>query len=175
MVTAFIVSIYSEIRGLSLEKAQGMWLFKGMFGRMLFLFIFLPMIELYLLIMLGSRIGAMPTIGLIVLTGVLGASLARQQGLSVLSRIQREMASGKPPAQELVEGALIVVGGIVLLTPGIITDLFGFSLLVPPIRKAICQSLTKSFGKKVSKATGFSHMSDGFSSFRKGSDDVIDV
>ena len=56
-----------------------------------------------------------------------------------------------------------------------ITDLFGFSLLVPPIRKAICQSLTKSFGKKVSKATGFSHMSNGFSSFRKGSDDVIDV
>lgn len=102
-----------------------------MFGRMLLLFVFLPMVELYLLIMLGSRIGAMPTIGLIVFTGVLGATLARQQGLSVLSKIQREMASGNPPTQELVEGALIVVGGIVLLTPGIITDLFGFSLLVP--------------------------------------------
>ena len=88
-----------------------------MFGRMLFLFIFLPMVELYLLIMLGSRIGAMPTIGLIVLTGVIGASLARQQGLSVLAKIQREISSGKPPTTELVEGALIVVGGIVLLTP----------------------------------------------------------
>ena len=65
-----------------------------MFGRMLLLFIFLPMVELYLLIMLGSRIGAMPTIGLIVLTGIIGASLARQQGLSVLSKIQREMSSG---------------------------------------------------------------------------------
>ena len=105
-----------------------------MFGRMLFLFIFLPMVELYLLIMLGSRIGAMPTIGLIVLTGIIGATLARQQGLSVLSKIQREMASGKPPTQELVEGALIVVGGIVLLTPGIVTDIFGFSLLFPPVR-----------------------------------------
>jgi len=107
-----------------------------MFGRMLLLFIFLPMVELYFLIMLGSRIGAMPTIGLIVLTGIIGATLARQQGLSVLSKIQREMSSGKPPAQELVEGALIVVGGIVLLTPGIITDIFGFSLLIPPFRKS---------------------------------------
>ena len=146
-----------------------------MFGRMLFLFIFLPMVELYLLIMLGSRIGAMPTIGLIVLTGIIGATLARQQGLSVLSKIQREMASGKPPTQELVEGALIVVGGIVLLTPGIVTDIFGFSLLVPPVRKIVCRSLTRAFSKKVGKAAGFSRTSDGFSSFRKDSDDVIDV
>ena len=146
-----------------------------MFGRMLLLFIFLPMVELYLLIMLGSRIGAMPTIGLIVLTGLLGASLARQQGLSVISRIQKEMASGKPPTQELVEGALIVVGGIVLLTPGIITDIFGFSLLIPSIRKALCRTLTKSFTKKVTKATGFSHFSCGFNNSRRDADDVIDV
>jgi UPF0716 protein FxsA len=146
-----------------------------MFGRMLLLFIFLPMVELYLLIMLGSRIGAMPTIGLIVFTGLLGASLARQQGLSVLSRIQKEMASGKPPTQELVEGALVVVGGIVLLTPGIITDIFGFSLLLPSIRKALCRTLTKSFTKKVDRSTGFSHFSNGFNNARKDADDVIDV
>jgi UPF0716 protein FxsA len=146
-----------------------------MFGRMLLLFIFLPMVELYLLIMLGSRIGAMPTIGLIVITGLLGASLARQQGLSVLSRIQKEIASGKPPTQELVEGALIVVGGIVLLTPGIITDIFGFSLMVPSIRKALCLSLTKSFTQKVGSANGFSHFSSGFNHARKDADDVIDV
>jgi UPF0716 protein FxsA len=146
-----------------------------MFGRMLLLFIFLPMVELYLLIMLGSRIGAMPTIGLIVFTGLLGASLARQQGLSVLSRIQKEMASGKPPTQELVEGALVVVGGIVLLTPGIITDIFGFSLLLPSIRKALCRTLTKSFTKKVGRSTGFSHFSNGFNNVRKDADDVIDV
>ena len=102
---------------------------------MLLLFVFVPMIELYLLLMVGSRIGAMPTIGLIVLTGILGATLARQQGLSTLARIQREMAEGRPPTGELVEGALVLVGGIVLLTPGILTDLFGFCLLVPQIRK----------------------------------------
>ena len=146
-----------------------------MFGRMLFLFVFLPMVELYLLIMLGSRIGAMPTIGLIVITGIIGATLARQQGLSVLSKIQREMASGKPPTHELIEGALIVVGGIVLLTPGIVTDIFGFSLLVPSLRKIVCRSLTRAFSKKVGKTTGFSNTSAGFSSFRKDSDDVIDV
>lgn len=142
---------------------------------MLLLFIFLPMIELYLLIMLGSRIGAMPTIGLIVLTGIIGASLARQQGISVLTRIQQEISSGKAPTQELVEGALILVGGIVLLTPGIITDIFGFSLLVPPVRRALCKSLTSTFTKKVGKPTGFSHSSQGFTSFRKDSDDIIDV
>jgi UPF0716 protein FxsA len=146
-----------------------------MFGRMLLLFIFLPMVELYLLIMLGSRIGAMPTIGLIVLTGVLGASLARQQGLSVLAKIQKEISSGKPPTTELVEGALIVVGGIVLLTPGILTDIFGFSLLIPPIRKALCKKLTSSFSKHVGKATRFAHSSNQYSSFRKDADDVIDV
>ena len=147
----------------------------NMFGRMLLLFIFLPMVELYLLIMLGSRIGAMPTIGLIVLTGIIGATLARQQGLSVLSKIQREMSSGKPPAQELIEGALIVVGGIVLLTPGIITDIFGFSLLIPPFRKALCRKLTKSFSQNMGKASGFAYSSKSASSFRKDSDDVIDV
>jgi len=146
-----------------------------MFGKMLILFIFLPMVELYLLIMLGARIGAMPTIGLIVLTGILGASLARQQGLSVLAKIQKEMAAGNPPAQELVEGVLVLVGGLVLLTPGILTDLFGFSLLVAPIRKTICQKLTQSFTKKVGKMSGFSRESTGFSSFRKDSEDVIDV
>ena len=146
-----------------------------MFGRMLILFVFLPMVELYLLIMLGSRIGAMPTIGLIVITGILGATLARQQGLSVLSKIQNEIASGKPPTRELVEGALIVVGGIVLLTPGILTDLFGFSLLVPPIRRAICRKLTDSFARKVGQASGFAHSSREYSSFRKNADDVIDV
>lgn len=144
-----------------------------MFGRLLLIFIFLPMIELYLLIMLGSRIGLMPTIGLIVLTGVLGASLARQQGLSTLAKIQNEMKQGKPPTQELVEGAMILVGGIVLLTPGILTDLFGFAMMVPGIRKP----LAKQF--KVRIPQGFSSTNNGFRTNAGNSktqdDDVIDV
>ena len=70
---------------------------EDMFGRLLLLFVFLPMIELYLLIMLGARIGPMPTIGLIVLTGVIGATLARQQGLSTLAKIQNELKQGRAP------------------------------------------------------------------------------
>lgn len=144
-----------------------------MFGRLLLLFVFLPMIELYLLIMLGARIGPMPTIGLIVLTGILGATLARQQGLSTLAKIQNELKSGRPPTQELVEGAMIVVGGLVLLTPGILTDLFGFAMMLPGIRR----SLAKQF--KVKIPHGFSSTTSGFRAGtekdRKQDDDVIDV
>ena len=123
--------------------------------------------------MLGARIGPMPTIGLIVLTGILGATLARQQGLSTLAKIQNELKSGRPPTQELVEGAMIVVGGLVLLTPGILTDLFGFAMMVPGIRR----SLAKQF--KIKLPQGFSSTTSGFRAGtekdRKQDDDVIDV
>ena len=102
-----------------------------LFVTLLFLFIVIPTAELVLLMMLGVRIGWMPTLGLIVFTGILGATLARQQGLSILRKIQTEMQNGRPPALEMVEGAMIVIGGMVLLTPGIITDGLGFALLVP--------------------------------------------
>jgi UPF0716 protein FxsA len=142
-----------------------------MFGRLLLLFVFLPMIELYLLIMLGARIGPMPTIGLIVLTGILGATLARQQGLSTLAKIQNELRQGRAPTQELAEGAMILVGGLVLLTPGILTDIFGFAMLVPGIRK----SLAKQF--KVRFPKGFTSTSTGSQAGSKSrrDDDVIDV
>jgi UPF0716 protein FxsA len=143
-----------------------------MFGRLLFLFIFIPIIELYLLMLLGSRIGPMPTIGLIVLTGFLGASLARSQGLSTLRKIQKEMGEGRPPTQELVEGVMILIGGVVLLTPGILTDLFGFAMLLPGFRKSIASKLKASLVQSVAaskKSTGS----------RTGSpnedDDVIDI
>ena len=142
-----------------------------MFGRLLLLFVFLPMIELYLLIMLGARIGPMPTIGLIVLTGILGATLARQQGLSTLAKIQNELRQGRAPTQELAEGAMILVGGLVLLTPGILTDIFGFAMMVPGIRK----SLAKQF--KIRFPQGFASTNTGFQSGQKSrdDDDVIDV
>lgn len=142
-----------------------------MFGRLLLLFVFLPMIELYLLILLGSRIGPMPTIGLIVLTGIIGATLARQQGLSTLAKIQNELKQGRAPTQELVEGAMILVGGLVLLTPGILTDIFGFAMMVPSIRK----SLAKQFNVRIPK--GFTSTNAGFQAGSKSSqdDDVIDV
>jgi len=142
-----------------------------MFGRLLILFIVVPIVELYLLVQLGLRIGLPPTLGLIVLTGFLGASLARQQGLSTLRKIQQEVSNGRPPTQELVEGVMILIGGIVLLTPGILTDLFGFALLLPWFRKSFARKLRKDFEKSAFKKS-FSHGKS--SGFRKD-DDVIDV
>ena len=147
-----------------------------MFSRLLFLFIFIPIAELYLLIMVGSRIGFLPTIGLIVFTGILGASLARQQGLSTLAKIQSELKSGRPPTDKLIEGAMIVVGGIVLITPGILTDLFGFALMVPKFRKGIAASLKKSFGGNFSTIRPNMGGKPGDKdSFKNSRDDVIDV
>lgn len=93
------------------------------------------MLELYLLFQLGSATSPLFAIGLVILTGIVGAALARQQGANVIQRIQSELGSGKMPADSLTDGVLILIAGVLLITPGILTDLFGFSLLIPPIRK----------------------------------------
>ena len=89
-----------------------------MLPALLLLFITIPFLELYLLLELGRRVGALPTIALTIATGVLGAALARAQGFAALRRIQRDSASGQLPAGALLEGALILVAGVLLLTPG---------------------------------------------------------
>lgn len=98
------------------------------------IFVGIPLIELVLLIEIGQRIGTLPTIAIIVVTGILGATLARQQGLSVLGQLQSEMAEGRMPAVPLVDGVLVLVAAAVLLTPGLLTDAVGFTLLVPAVR-----------------------------------------
>ncbi len=102
-----------------------------MFVRLLILFTVVPLIELALLIKLGNIIGLWPTIFIVIATGVLGAALARSQGTQVISAIRAEVAEGRPPTESLINGLLVLVGGVVLLTPGLLTDLLGFSLLVP--------------------------------------------
>jgi len=141
-----------------------------MFGRLLLLFIFVPIIELYFLGLLIGRINLMPTIGLIVLTGFFGAALARWQGLSTMRKIQEEMRKGRPPAQELVEGVMILIGGIALMTPGILTDLFGFAMLLPGIRTSIARKLKESLVQSVTAGT-----SDRSKGSRNQDDDVIDI
>ena len=102
-----------------------------MFARLLFLFVVVPFVELYILIELGTRIGAMPTLGIVIITGIVGAALAKQQGFAVLRRIQTEMASMQMPGDAMFDGVLVLVGGILLMTPGILTDITGFLLLIP--------------------------------------------
>ncbi|MDO9517654.1 MAG: FxsA family protein [Methanosarcinaceae archaeon] len=102
-----------------------------MFAKLLFLFVVVPFVELYILIELGTRIGAMPTLGIVILTGIAGAALAKHQGLEVLRRIQTEMSYMQMPGDAMFDGVLVLVGGILLMTPGILTDITGFLLLIP--------------------------------------------
>jgi len=104
------------------------------FIKLLSIFIFVPLVELYILIEAGRIIGVVPTISLILMTGIAGAWLARSQGVELLRQIQNEMARGQMPAMALIDGAMVLVGGLLLLTPGFFTDLLGFSFLVPQTR-----------------------------------------
>jgi len=105
------------------------------FPLLFLLFLFIPLLEIYLLIKAGSVIGALPTVALVVFTAVLGAFLLRLQGLSTMNRIRTSMAQGKVPALEILEGAALLVAGGLLLTPGFFTDTIGFLLLIPPLRR----------------------------------------
>lgn len=106
-----------------------------MFIRLLIIFTAVPILELYVLIEAGKQIGIGATIGMIFLTGIAGAYLARSQGFQIVNRIQTELNQGTLPAEELIDGAMILAGGLLLLTPGFCTDLFGFCLLTPVTRQ----------------------------------------
>jgi UPF0716 protein FxsA len=110
-------------------------------GRLLLLFVLVPVLELFLLIEIGQWIGTGPTIALIILTGVLGAFLARRQGLQVLARLRSEIQSGQPPTDSIFEGVLVLVAGAFLMTPGVLTDIVGFSCLIPATRRLIKRAI----------------------------------
>jgi len=111
----------------------------------------LPALELALLIEVGRRIGTGPTIGLIVLTGVVGASLARSQGLQVIGRLQSETAAGRLPASELMDGLMILIASALLVTPGVLTDAFGFACLTPGFRAVVKRDLLRRFERAVAE------------------------
>ena len=100
-------------------------------------FTIIPIIEIYLLIEIGSMFGALTAVTLVILTGFLGAFLARMQGLQTLYRIQESLREGRMPSGELLDALLIVIAGLVLLTPGLLTDSAGFLLLIPATRNSI--------------------------------------
>jgi UPF0716 protein FxsA len=105
------------------------------------LFLVIPIIEVYLLIEVGSRIGAGWTVLLVVATAIIGVNLLRQQGLSTLMRANRAMLQGQVPAMEMMEGLFLAVGGALLITPGFFTDIIGFICLLPFTRRGIIQYL----------------------------------
>jgi len=101
------------------------------------LFIVLPIAELYVIIQVGDWIGVWPTIALLLLDGFLGAALLRSQGRTAWRRFQDALAQNKVPAKEVYDGTAIIFGGALLMTPGFISDVFGFILLIPPSRAAV--------------------------------------
>lgn len=103
--------------------------------RLFLLFTLVPALELFLLLQIGAWLGPLPAFGLVLGTGIAGAWLARRQGVAVLLRLVRDAQQGVPPAEALAEGALVVVGGLLLVTPGVITDVVGLVLLVPAVRR----------------------------------------
>lgn len=120
-------------------------LIKPPVGHLLVLFIAVPVVELALLIEIGQRVGTVGTIGLIMGTGIVGASLARQQGISTLARLRADLDAGRWPAEPIVDGVLILVAAAVLITPGVLTDLAGFLCLVPACRRLLRRYLHQRF------------------------------
>ena len=112
-----------------------------MIAKLLLLFILVPLVELFLLIEIGRLIGTLSTLTIIVCTGILGAFLARRQGIGVLHQMRTEIANGRLPAAQLADGVIILLAGAVLITPGLLTDALGFLCLIPASRKIIKKML----------------------------------
>ncbi|MCW8917873.1 MAG: FxsA family protein [Gammaproteobacteria bacterium] len=112
-----------------------------MFRILFILFLSIPLLEIYLLIKVGSAIGAWPTVLLVLLTAVLGAFLLRLQGLITLNKVQLAMARGELPTLAMLEGVVLLLCGVLLLTPGFFTDALGFLGLVPPLRQGLIRWL----------------------------------
>ena len=124
------------------------------------LFIIIPLVELYCIIAVGEVIGAFWTIMLVLLTAVVGVNLLRFQGMSTLARAQKNMAQGQVPAMEMMEGVALAVAGILLITPGFITDSIGFLCLIPASRQVIVRYI-------MARATVRSNFSAGAGGFQQ--------
>lgn len=104
-------------------------------------FVFLPLLELFILIQVGDEIGAVLTIGLVLITAAIGLALLRQQGYSTLMRAREKASQGQVPAEEMLGGVFVALGGLLLLLPGFITDVIGLCCLLPPVRRLFLKGL----------------------------------
>jgi UPF0716 protein FxsA len=112
--------------------------------RILFiLFVIVPIIEIMVLMQVGALLGAWPTLAIVVITAWLGAKNVKQQGIATLQSVQLKMAQGEMPSDDIVAGMLLLVAGVLLVTPGFVTDIFGLSLLIPQVRMSIKRAVQK--------------------------------
>jgi UPF0716 protein FxsA len=136
------------------ERRLPLFLKGGILLRYLFvLIIVVPAIEIGLFILSGKIIGVFPTICLIIFTGILGAYLAKKQGIETIRRVQDDLRHGRMPGESIIDGVCILSGGIFLITPGFITDILGFLLLIPATRKWFKPILYRLFRKWMHRKT----------------------
>jgi UPF0716 protein FxsA len=128
------------------------------------LFIVVPIAELYVIIKIGGAIGVLPTLALLVVDSVVGVALARSQSRAAWERFNRALAEGRVPGREVFDGAMIILGGALLLTPGFITDVVGILLLIPPTRALLRKFLSRTAAKRA----GFAWRVTPFGSGRPG-------
>lgn len=131
-----------------------------MLFRLFLLFTIVPLIELAILMRLGTIFGLLHTIGLVIITGIIGAFLARDQGLKVIKELQRSLSQGQPPTDPIIEGILVLLSAALLVTPGILTDIIGFNLVIPYTRRIIRDLLKQYFKEKIAKGV-YSGMQPG--------------
>jgi UPF0716 protein FxsA len=137
-------------------------------GLLVLLFLAVPIVELYVIIQVGQAIGALETIGLLVVISVVGAWLAKREGLGVWRRIQAQLDAGRVPGADVLDAFLILLAGALLLTPGFLTDVLAILLLFPPTRALVRRALRRRYMGKVEIFRGAADPS-------RGPDDVIDL
>ncbi|MDB1122751.1 FxsA family protein [Vibrio algarum] len=142
-----------------------------MFPILLLLFIFVPIVEIGLFIQVGGFLGLWPTIALVLVTAFVGASLVRSQGIATLMSVQGRLQQGEMPAQQILEGVMLAVAGVLLLTPGFMTDAFGMLVLLPAPRAKIAKELMKRVKiNSVAGGAGFHAQGGGFGQSPFGQD-----
>lgn len=153
-----------------------------MVGLLLLAFLVVPILELYVILQVGQVIGALPTLGLLVVVSLTGAWLVRREGLGVWRRVQSLLERGELPTTEVLDGFLILLAGALMLTPGFLTDAVGLLLLVPPGRAAVRAGILHRFRRRAATATfaataaGFGGSGAGFGyPSRVVRTDVVDV
>lgn len=125
-----------------------------MLAPLVILFIAVPILELFILLQVGDAIGVLPTIALLIADSILGSVLMRSQGRAAWARFNSALAEGRPPAKEVADGALIVFGGAMLLTPGFFTDVFGILFLLPPTRVLLRRLIVKRLTERMVASAG---------------------
>ncbi len=133
--------------------------------RLFLLFTLVPLVELVILIQVGQLIGLLPTLALVIGTGAAGAWLARREGARSWRAVQRELESGRLPGRELVHGVIVLIAGIVLVTPGVLTDLAGLLLMLRPVRQAVIRRLQDYYTRRLEQGSAGMAAGPGYTFF----------